>query len=74
MNEDELADIAKWVHDARKPLNRISMQAEMVKMALNGEIPIEKATLALDKIIHSTKDCSQTLTHMMEAIGGSSAE
>lgn len=74
MNEDELAHIAKWVHDARKPLNRISMQAEMVKMALNGEIPIEKATLALDKIILSTKDCSQTLTSMMEAIGASSAE
>lgn len=74
MNKDELSDIAKWVHDARKPLNRISMQAEMVKMALNGDIPIEKAMVALEKIIHSTKDCSQTLTQMMDAMGSSSAE
>ncbi|MBU2977169.1 hypothetical protein [Alteromonas sp. C1M14] len=74
MNDDELATIAKWVHDARKPLNRISMQAELVKMALNGEIPVEKATVALDKIIHSTKDCSHTLAQMMASLGANSAE
>lgn len=65
MNDEEVAVIARWVHDARKPLNRISMQAELVKMALSGDIPPEKALEALDKIIVSTKDCSQALTDMM---------
>jgi hypothetical protein len=31
------------------------MQAELVKMALNGEVPPEKALAALDKIISSAK-------------------
>jgi hypothetical protein len=50
MTEDEFARLSTYVHDARKPLNRISMQAELVKMALNGEVPAQKAMAALDKI------------------------
>ena len=68
MNEQQQAELAKWVHDARKPLNRISMQAELVKMALSGDIPVEKAVQALDTIIVSTKDCSALLTDMMTAM------
>ncbi|MBU3023220.1 histidine kinase dimerization/phospho-acceptor domain-containing protein [Aestuariibacter sp. A3R04] len=68
MSEQHQAELAKWVHDARKPLNRISMQAELVKMALAGDIPVEKATEALDKIIVSTKDCSALLTDMVTAM------
>ena len=56
MNEKEFATVATHVHDARKPLNRISMQAELVKMALDGDVPPERAKQALDKIIISTKD------------------
>ncbi len=70
MKDDEIATIARWVHDARKPLNRISMQAELVKMALSGDIPAEKAQDALNKIITSTKDCSHALTEMMEELAG----
>ena len=70
MNEIELTTIARWVHDARKPLNRISMQAELVKMALDGDIPAEKAKDALNKIIASTKDCSFALTEMMDELAG----
>lgn len=64
MTNDELAQLQVFVHDARKPLNRISMQAELVKMALNGDVPADKALLALDKIIVSAKDCSAKLTEM----------
>lgn len=74
MNEKEYAALAKHVHDARKPLNRISMQAELVKMALDGDVPPERAKQALDKIIISTKDCSEALTEMMEALGDSQSE
>lgn len=68
MKDEDISTIARWVHDARKPLNRISMQAELVKMALNGDIPAEKAQDALNKIIASTKDCSHALTEMMEEL------
>ena len=70
MKDEDIATVARWVHDARKPLNRISMQAELVKMALNGDIPAEKAQDALNKIIASTKDCSNALTEMMEELTG----
>ncbi|QPG06740.1 hypothetical protein IT774_06260 [Salinimonas marina] len=74
MTEQELAMVAKQVHDARKPLNRISMQAELIKMALDGDVPPERAKQALDKIITSTKDCSEALTEMMEALSDSQSE
>ncbi|AXR06958.1 hypothetical protein [Salinimonas sediminis] len=74
MNEKDYATLARHVHDARKPLNRISMQAELVKMALDGDVPPERAKQALDKIIISTKDCSEALTEMMEALGDSQSE
>ncbi len=66
MTEEEFARVATHVHDARKPLNRISMQAELVKMALSGDVPAERAMEALDKIIASTKDCSESLNVMMQ--------
>ncbi len=74
MNETDLSTLAKHIHDARKPLNRISMQAELVKMALNGDVPADKAAEALDKIIASTKDCSDALTGLMSALSESPSE
>ena len=68
MTDDELSRLHVFVHDARKPLNRISMQAELVKMALNGDVPAGKALQALDKIITSAKDCSEKLTEMTTAM------
>ncbi|MCW8108249.1 hypothetical protein OPS25_07055 [Alteromonas ponticola] len=74
MNEKEFSIVTAHVHDARKPLNRISMQAELVKMALQGEVPVDRALTALDKIIASTKDCSEQLTHMVDILGNSITE
>ena len=68
MTNDEFSQLSVFVHDARKPLNRISMQAELVKMALNGEVPPEKALAALNKIISSAKDCSHTLAELTSAM------
>lgn len=64
MTEKESAMLNVFVHDARKPLNRITMQAELVKMALNGDIPKEQALASLDKIIASAKDCSHVLSNL----------
>ena len=74
MTSEELSRLNVYVHDARKPLNRISMQAELVKMALNGDVPPEKALVALDKIISSAKDCSHTLTEMTSELGENVSE
>ncbi|MCW8090279.1 histidine kinase dimerization/phospho-acceptor domain-containing protein [Alteromonas sp. ASW11-130] len=74
MNEKEFATVTAYVHDARKPLNRISMQAELLKMAMQGEIPADKALDALDKIIASTKDCSDQLTNMVDTLSSSITE
>lgn len=64
MDNDMSGRARGLIHDARKPLNRISMQAEIVKMALDGDVPIEKAKESLDKIIQSTKDCSASLSEI----------
>ena len=74
MTSDEFSQLSVFVHDARKPLNRISMQAELVKMALNGDVPPEKALTAFDKIISSAKDCSHTLTEMTTELGENVSE
>ena len=70
MTSEEFSRLSVYVHDARKPLNRISMQAELGKMALNGAVPPEKALVALDKIIRSAKDCSHTLAEMTSELSG----
>ncbi|BFT30017.1 hypothetical protein D210916BOD24_11930 [Alteromonas sp. D210916BOD_24] len=69
MTNEEFSQLSAFVHDARKPLNRISMQAELVKMALSGEVSADKAYAALDKIISSAKDCSHTLADLTSAMG-----
>ena len=74
MTSEEFSKLSVFVHDARKPLNRISMHAELVKMALNGDVAPEKAIAALDKIISSAKDCSHTLTEMTSELGGNIAD
>ena len=70
MTSEEFSRLSVYVHDARKPLNRISMQAELVKMALNGDVPPEKALVALEKIIRSAKDCRPALAEMTPELSG----
>lgn len=49
MSEAKVAELAKQVHDIRKPLNRISMQAELIKLVLEKNLPQQQAIDALDK-------------------------
>ncbi|WP_296051526.1 hypothetical protein [uncultured Alteromonas sp.] len=65
MDEGEFAQLQKAVHDARRPLNRITMQSELIKLALEGAVPPDKAMAALDKIIAGCKDCSDSLSDMV---------
>ena len=51
----------KLVHDARAPLNRISMNAELIKLVLENDMPKDTALAALDKIISNCQQCSDSL-------------
>ena len=66
MSDAKVAELAKQVHDIRKPLNRISMQAELIKLVLENNLPPQKAIEAVDKILQSCQDCSQLLQSLLE--------
>lgn len=54
------------IHDVRNPLNRISMQAEMVKLVLENDMPKEQALVALQKILVACQDTSVALQTLAE--------
>ncbi|WDE14384.1 histidine kinase [Thalassomonas haliotis] len=54
----------RLVHDARAPLNRISMQAELIKLVLENDMPPEQALAAADKIIAACQQCSESLEQL----------
>ena len=58
--------LAQQIHDIRKPLNRISMQAELIKLVLENNLPPQKAIEAVDKILQSCQDCSQLLENLSD--------
>jgi signal transduction histidine kinase len=66
MSDAKVAELAKQVHDIRKPLNRISMQAELIKLVLENNLPPQKAIEAVDKILQSCQDCSQLLENLSD--------
>lgn len=57
----------KLVHDARAPLNRISMNAELIKLVLENDMPKEKALEALNKIISNCQQCSESLQIIVDS-------
>ncbi|MDN4502972.1 histidine kinase [Alteromonadaceae bacterium BrNp21-10] len=63
---DPKLTISKLVHDARAPLNRISMNAELVKLVLENDMPKEKGIRAINKIISACQDCSNQLHNINE--------
>ena len=56
------------VHDARAPLNRISMNAELIKLILENDMPKDKALLALDKIINNCHNISVSISCVVAII------
>lgn len=65
MNETSLQLLSQQIHDARKPLNRISMQAELIKLVLENDLDKAKAITAVEQIIQSCQDCSKQLQLML---------
>ncbi len=53
--------VNKLVHDARAPLNRMSMNAELIKLVLENDLPKEKGIAAVEKIVSACQECSEIL-------------
>ena len=69
MSSGEESSVNKLVHDARSPLNRISMNAELIKLILENDMPKEKGIQAIDKIISACQECSNTLQTLSHQYG-----
>ncbi|MDO3383504.1 histidine kinase [Gilvimarinus algae] len=65
MDEDRLR---KLLHDARNPLNNISVNAELGKLTLQTQGDVDKAVAVFDKILGECRRCSETLESLSEAI------
>lgn len=61
-----MIDLNERIHDIRKPLNNISMQAELVKMINEASNNEEKLGTAAEKIIQNAKLCSEMLQALFE--------
>ena len=60
-------NVRRLIHDARGPLNQISMNAELIKLIVENDMPKEKAIAAVDKIISACQDCSEKLQLISDA-------
>ena len=66
-SDNQTEQLNKLVHDARAPLNRISMNAELIKLVLENDMPKDKALDALDKIINNSQQCSESLQKITDS-------
>lgn len=58
--------IPQLVHDSRNQLNRISVQAELVKMLVENNADPQKIHSALDKILHACEACGEKLNEIKD--------
>lgn len=68
-----MIDLEQNIHDIRKPLNTISMQAELIKMFVEASDNSPKLLEAANKIILNSKQCSELLQSLFEEIESSRA-
>lgn len=61
-----MSELQKQLHDIRKPLNNISMQAELVKMLTESAASSDKISDSANKIIVNAKECSNMLQALFE--------
>lgn len=58
----------KKLHDIRKPLNTISMQAELIKMIEESKDADQNIIDAATKIVKSAKECSAQLNDLFTSV------
>ena len=61
-----MSDLGHKIHDVRKPLNAISMQAELIKMLIEDSENGDKVEQAASKIIEHAKLCSELLQGLFD--------
>ncbi|CAH9063568.1 hypothetical protein PSECIP111951_02928 [Pseudoalteromonas holothuriae] len=54
------------IHDARKPLNHITMNAELLKIMVDKSISPEDIKKVAEQIIVSAKECSETMQQLLK--------
>ncbi len=54
-------DLETVIHDARKPLNHISMHAELFKLMIDQSASEAELKQIADQIIKASKECSAIL-------------
>ncbi|PAY01560.1 histidine kinase [Pseudoalteromonas sp. HM-SA03] len=59
-------ELAKLVHDARKPLNQISMNSELIKLIAEQPDSQQQIIEVANAIIKATKECSELLQMLVE--------
>ena len=59
-------EINQTIHDIRKPLNGISMQAELIKILVESKADSALVLAAANKIISNAKQCSNMLQTLSE--------
>jgi signal transduction histidine kinase len=62
-----MSDLAKKIHDIRKPLNTITMQAELIKMLSEAGASNEKIEESANKIIQNARQSSELLQAIYES-------
>ncbi|WP_412971606.1 histidine kinase dimerization/phospho-acceptor domain-containing protein [Glaciecola sp. MF2-115] len=63
-----MSDLNQKIHDIRKPLNSITMQAELIKMINKSADNQAKVGESADKIIENAQLCSQLLQDLFESL------
>jgi len=69
-----MSDLNQQIHDIRKPLNTISMQAELIKILVDTSNSDPKLTEAANKIIQNSKQCSDMLQALYEDISNTPSQ
>lgn len=66
--------IDQLLHDARGPLNTISINAEVASLLLQRSAPTDEVTVALSNILRECQRCNEILLQIGNANAAPSAE
>lgn len=64
-----MSSLQQQIHDIRKPLNTINMQAELIKMLVETSEFAPQVEAAATKIIQNSKHCSELLQVLFDNAG-----
>ncbi|HEY7885845.1 MAG TPA: histidine kinase dimerization/phospho-acceptor domain-containing protein [Cellvibrionaceae bacterium] len=67
-------DIRKAIHDIRNPLNTISVNAELGKLALSRKGDVDKALAAIEVILQECRTCADQLSQLSDTLQENAGE